>query len=303
MIRFIQRHDLELLIMTMIVYKITKNKNVEIIIILLTLIGCDLIHITLIISQIYLLMSYTNTPMRNQLMCLISIICNIVQGYLAISLLLIMFFLQLHEIPVLPIIDSRGQSLIMDSLNKYLDQIKDVETKQVFWVSAFATKNVFDDTIDDPNLRRWVENYSSKIIEFKGKLIDGYGFIVNPPDSLPQDWHIDYTRNYTTIFIPLINCNSNNMTQVLSESYYLNLLRKGFNLSEADFVNDRPMITNQIITKQYQPILLSPCLFHRGISNGTNENRSLFWLSYKLHDDVVDVEGKTQEFTKQSIGL
>jgi len=44
-------------------------------------------------------------------------------------------------------------------------------------------------------------------------LLDGYGLIVNPVGSKAQEWHIDYTDDYGTIFIPLTESRPENALQ------------------------------------------------------------------------------------------
>jgi hypothetical protein len=178
-----------------------------------------------------------------------------------------------------------------------------IKTDEVYWVSIYAEDNPYLAELNTDRMVEFVRHLSSRILEFEHMKLDGYGFIINPPGSKDQDWHIDYTKSYTTVFVPMINCSSKNCTQLMTDNYFTNLFHTQLHIIETNITMSKPLLTRQIITPEYVPIILSRGLFHRGITNSDKKSRVIFWLSYKDQSDKIIPEKSTQPFSKETIDL
>lgn len=117
--------------------------------------------------------------------------------------------------------------------------------------------------------------------------LDGYGLIANPVGSSAQEWHIDYTADYSTIFIPLTGISVENAMQyaVLPRS----LPREAYRQATANLnAVDLPALVRagewvsvrQLLAKPFSLIKLDFGTIHRGIANKGDYDRVLFWVSF-----------------------
>jgi hypothetical protein len=182
-----------------------------------------------------------------------------------------------------------------------------LERREVFWVNIWQRSGDAGklpvhgvDELDDWS-RQMAGHYGPDV------LLDGYGLIVNPVGSKAQDWHIDYTDDYGTIFIPLTELRPENALQYailprdVPESVYrsatedLDAVDLRLLAREAGWVSVR-----QLLAPPFSILKMDFGTIHRGISNQGDENRVLFWISVKRGADLLPPEPVVQVITASS---
>ena len=174
------------------------------------------------------------------------------------------------------------------------------DNSEIFWTSVFADNGKTTNIRYSDELYDYISNLRWRIIEFWFKRVNGFGTLINPANSIEQDWHIDYTSSYTSIFIPIENCSSSNMTQILTSSLFWGYLCKTRNLVEKNIPN---LTATVFRPTKWSMLLLPPSVFHRGVKNNSTSDRTLFWISYQSKTDSIEQEKAVQDFTKKSIDL
>ena len=134
-----------------------------------------------------------------------------------------------------------------------------------------------------------------------GVELDGYGLIVNPVGSSPQDWHVDYTMDYGTIFIPLTELRPENALQYaivppdLDEGAYR---RATENLDDVDLrllARESEWVSvRQLLAPPFSILKMDFGTIHRGIANQGDEDRVLFWISVKKSGELLPPEPVVQ---------
>jgi phosphatidylglycerophosphate synthase len=164
-----------------------------------------------------------------------------------------------------------------------------LERKAVFWVNLWQRSGSGEKLAIDcvEEVDRWarellVTHFDTSVVE-----LDGYGLIANPVGSSAQEWHVDYTADYSTIFIPLTEISAENAMQyaVLPRSLPREEYRRA--TSNLDAV-DLPALVRagewvsvrQLLTKPFSVIKLDFGAIHRGIANTGDYDRVLFWVSF-----------------------
>jgi hypothetical protein len=116
--------------------------------------------------------------------------------------------------------------------------------------------------------------------------LDGFGFIVNPMGSRTQAWHIDYTRDYATVFIPLTPITPENATQYVvlsSDTSVASYVAATANLDKIDvdlLISSTPNITIcQKLARPFTVLKMDFETIHRGIGNTGSFHRVNFWCS------------------------
>ena len=128
--------------------------------------------------------------------------------------------------------------------------------------------------------------------------MDGYGFVINPVGSQTQPWHIDYSLDYSTIFIPMSPLTPNNAMQYLvlppslPEATYAQATvdPDHINLDEL-LASDNCVSVRQMLARPFAKLKLDFTTIHRGISNTGDSDRVVFWVSVKKHGPLLPVEG------------
>jgi hypothetical protein len=174
------------------------------------------------------------------------------------------------------------------------------DNKEIFWTSIYADNGVTTNIKYSKQLMNYFNNLRYQILEFYCKRINGFGTLINPVDSVAQDFHIDYTWSYTSIFIPIENCNTSNMTQIITGSFLWGWFCKSRNMPESSMSN---ICATIFAPKPWSMLLLPPSTYHRGVKNTSNADRTMFWISYQSESDPIERESAVQDFTKKSIDL
>jgi phosphatidylglycerophosphate synthase len=176
-----------------------------------------------------------------------------------------------------------------------------VARRAVFWVNIWQRsgggERLAIDRVEelDEWARQMAEHYGP------GVDLDGYGVIVNPVGSTPQQWHVDYTLDYATIFIPLTELRPENALQYavlpvgIPETVYrratadldavdLRLLARG-----GDWVSVR-----QLLAPPFSVLKMDFGTIHRGVANQGDSDRVLFWISVKRGGELLPPEPLVQ---------
>src|SRR5262249_27556386 len=90
-----------------------------------------------------------------------------------------------------------------------------LERKAVFWVNLWQRSGSGEKLpiacIEEVD--RWARELVALHFDPSVVELDGYGLIANPVGSRAQEWHVDYTADYSTIFIPLTEISVENAMQ------------------------------------------------------------------------------------------
>lgn len=122
----------------------------------------------------------------------------------------------------------------------------------------------------------------------EGAELDGYGFIVNPVGSRTQPWHVDYTLDYSTLFIPLSPLTPGNGMQHLVLPSSLAADAHARAIADLDRVDIDDLLLHsdyvsvrQLLAPPFSIIKLGFGAIHRGIANTESFNRIVFYVSVK----------------------
>lgn len=126
---------------------------------------------------------------------------------------------------------------------------------------------------------------------------DGFGFIVNPPGSTTQHWHLDYGHDYSTVFVPLTALTPQNAMQylVLPNSLSPEILARA--TADRDRVDVEDIVAHsdhvsvrQFVSRPFSIFRLDFGVIHRGIANRETSPRVLFWISVKTRGALLPAE-------------
>jgi hypothetical protein len=146
-------------------------------------------------------------------------------------------------------------------------------------------------------LDAWARDLAARAYAGTGAECDGYGFIINPVGSRAQRWHIDYNRDYSTIFIPLSRLTPENCTQyvvlpagapaVASDRAAANMDAVDLDalVDACDYVSVR-----QLLARPFSIIKMDFGTIHRGVANTGGFERIMFWISVNRRRDFLPVE-------------
>ncbi len=138
--------------------------------------------------------------------------------------------------------------------------------------------------------------YAGEDVEF-----DGYGFIINPVDSKLQRWHVDYTMDYSTIFIPFSKLTAQNCMQyaVLPPDTPAAVRRAAFanlDVIERDELGEACewVSVRQLLAPPFSMVRMDFGTLHRGVANTGGFERIMFWISVSRSRDLLPVEPAVQ---------
>jgi phosphatidylglycerophosphate synthase len=186
-----------------------------------------------------------------------------------------------------------------------------LDRKAVFWVNLWqrsgGEEKVPIASIEDVD--RWARelmamHYDTSVVE-----LDGYGLIANPVGSTAQEWHIDYTMDYSTIFIPLTEVSAENALQyaVLPGSMPAAAYEKA--TANLDVV-DLPTLARagewvsvrQLLARPFAVTKMDFGTIHRGVANTGNYDRVLFWVSIIKRGALLPLEPLVQVIPESGYG-
>ena len=155
---------------------------------------------------------------------------------------------------------------------------------RIFWINIWQRSRPEEQMCIEgvEELDRWARDIVAQHYAGEGVELDGYGTIINPVGSHPQEWHIDYASDYSTIFIPMSPLTPENAMQ------YAVLPDPPAEFDDPDLVdisalsNARPWISiRQLIAPCWSMLRMDFGAIHRGIANTGSFDRHMFWVSVK----------------------
>jgi len=164
---------------------------------------------------------------------------------------------------------------------------------EVFWVSLWQSSRPSGskEFPIDRTLDLWVREIVATCYPNDDVVLDGYGFTVNPIASRAQEWHVDYHRHYSTLFIPMTKLTPDNapqyiaMSDTIPDDVYAGAAR---NPSDIDFdmllAGCDEVHICQCIARPFTILKLDFGVIHRGIGNREREPRVMFSISVRRAD-------------------
>jgi len=215
----------------------------------------------------------------------------------------------------LGVLDIPGQEMLKHALSQWRNAMgagweKALTSKEIFWTNIWQPNPVKGEISFPPGLvtamHLWCqsllpEHYPDELVE-----VDGIGFIVNPMGSRTQPWHLDYTRDYATVFIPLTPINSDNATQYVTLSPDTPLEAYARATANLDVVDLEPLINGssgiticQKVARPFSILKMDFETIHRGISNAGTFHRINFFYSMRRSSSAASPqEGLVQDFSQ-----
>lgn len=171
--------------------------------------------------------------------------------------------------------------------------------REIFWINLWqrSAADKPKDFAEAAELDRWTRALVGEAYAGESVQLDGYGFIINPVGSKAQPWHVDYTMDYSTIFIPLSRLTTHNCTQyaVLSpgapeaarRTIAANLNAIDFDelTAACDYVSVR-----QLLARPFSVVRMDFGTVHRGVANTGDSERVMFWISVSRSRELLPVE-------------
>jgi phosphatidylglycerophosphate synthase len=196
------------------------------------------------------------------------------------------------------------RALLRNAWEKTLQKIgpewqASLERRAVFWVSLWQHsgdgKKLEIDGVAD--LDRWARQFVARHYDSAEIDLDGYGLIANPIGSSAQRWHVDYTMDYSTIFISLTDVSAENALQYAVVPPDLPAAAHARARTDLDAVDVDGLVRDaawvsvrQLLVKPYTPIRMDFGTIHRAVANTGSYDRVLFWISVRKNGAVLEPE-------------
>ncbi len=164
---------------------------------------------------------------------------------------------------------------------------------ELFWVTLWQAgqPNGSKEFPIDRALDLWVRKIVAACYPNDDVVLDGYGFTVNPVASRAQEWHVDYHRHYSTLFIPMTTLTPDNalqyvaMSDAIPDDVYAGAAR---NPSDIDFdmllAGCAAVQVCQCIARPFTILKMDFGVIHRGVGNRGREPRIMFSISVRRAD-------------------
>ncbi len=143
----------------------------------------------------------------------------------------------------------------------------------------------------------WARDLAERVYGGEGTECDGYGFIINPIGSKAQRWHVDYTLEYSTIFIPLSRLTPENSTQYAVLPPNTPAAARARVVANLDVVDLAALVDScdyvsvrQLLAPPFSIIRMDFGTIHRGVANTGDFERVMFWISVNRRRDFLPVE-------------
>jgi hypothetical protein len=171
--------------------------------------------------------------------------------------------------------------------------------RETFWINLWqrsggAPPMQFEGV---PEIDRWARDLVNRVYTGADVECDGYGFIINPVGSKAQPWHVDYTMDYSMIFIPLSRLTPQNCLQYAvlppnapaaahaAVAANLDVVDLDALVELCDYVSVR-----QLLARPFSMLKLDFGTIHRGVANTGDFERVMFWISVIRRRDYLPVE-------------
>lgn len=167
---------------------------------------------------------------------------------------------------------------------------------EVFWINLWKRTGISTEKIqlkENEKLNHMVKQLIEKYYHSNTVILDGYGYILNPMNSRSQPFHIDYTLEYSSLFIPLVPLSVDNAIQYIipSSSIDLDLFREA--TKNQDRINMKLLLENenyysvrQCIANPFTVLKMDFGTIHRAVSNQETYHRPMFYISVIRKDTI-----------------
>jgi hypothetical protein len=196
--------------------------------------------------------------------------------------------------------DARG--LLKDTAGEVLGRMSGEceaarQAGRIFWINIWqrsgSSEKMPVERIGE--LDSWCRDTANRVYDGEPVEIDGYGLIVNPIGSRAQEWHVDYTQGYSTLFIPMSEITPENAFQ------YVVCPDTPRELPDLDHIDLRALArafpwlsVRQLIVAEWSLLRMDFGAIHRGVANSGSHNRSMFWISVKRLGELLPPEPALQ---------
>lgn len=161
------------------------------------------------------------------------------------------------------------------------DQLLLAKGNEVYWLNLYLNQQHL---INLPSsFHSWIQQLVHNNYSYKHEILS-YGFIVNPAHStVNQQFHYDYTKTSSNLFIPITQVTTLNATQYLTTKLKQTKVDDYCNFGDLEKVMESEqvdaIIVSQLICKPFSLIKLKPNVPHRGIANHDNYDRIVFFIT------------------------
>jgi len=173
------------------------------------------------------------------------------------------------------------------------------EQGKIYWINIWQRSGSGEKMPLDrvAELDAWARDLVDRHYSGEDAELDGYGLIVNPVGSCAQEWHIDYTRDYSTMFIPMSELTPENALQ------YVVLPTPEDSIENPDRVDLHAIARSaewvsvrQLLAPEWSLLRMDFGAIHRGIANTGSHDRNMFWISVKKRGALLPPEPTLQTF-------
>lgn len=173
-------------------------------------------------------------------------------------------------------------------IEQCLRETEDIAAKDhrdvVFWYNLFVGGQWRPEFQHKEEMERLVNNLMAEFYREK-RYLRTCGFITSPRHgtaSKAQAWHYDYTPGTSNIFIPISQLTHKNATQFIRGTRPGPLPASEFFPPPHVLLDDEKLDSievSQLLAKPFSILKLWPSIMHRGIDNGEDYDRVMFFIS------------------------
>jgi hypothetical protein len=211
-------------------------------------------------------------------------------------------------VALLGMVSEAEQGMLQKALESGRSAVRDAweasaEKREIFWINIWQRSGGVDMLPIEgvAEIDSWARGLAGQSFAGQKMECDGYGFIVNPVGSRAQPWHVDYTLDCSTLFIPLTRLTPENCLQyailppeaprsaVASALANLDVIALDPLVEACDYVSVR-----QLLARPFSIIKLDFGTIHRGVANTGGFERIMFWISFSRCVDLLPLEPMVQ---------
>ncbi|CAF0992502.1 unnamed protein product [Rotaria magnacalcarata] len=193
------------------------------------------------------------------------------------------------------ILPSSYQTLLQDiytdlQLKLHTEYKLALSERKVFWINIWQRTGkktgLMVEFDQSRQLDELVHKWMAKYYDVSEVLLDGYGYILNPRNSEAQMFHLDYTIDYSTVFIPLTAISHNNAVQYIipssstSSTMLLDAIKNPDCIDLSRLLKDGNYYSvRQCVATPFTVLKMDFGTIHRAISNQDSYDRLMFYIS------------------------
>lgn len=159
----------------------------------------------------------------------------------------------------------------------------------IHWVNLYLNRAFTQDHAHRDLLHAWVLRIVAEAYATWPEVhVLAYGFKTNPAKNPHgQPFHVDYTTTSSNLFVPLTRITPRNATEFIRQPLTRAELDHKAELGSLDDIFDAEgcdaVEIVQLVCRPYSLIRLLPNTPHRGIANGEDEDRIMFFVTVDDH--------------------